>query len=216
MSPTVTAVDARKSGVAAVTPDGGDSPILLPLETVVMHRVRAGAEFEETDWAALQGEGQRLLAVREALTFLARRQRTERELRTALAARIEDPAVVDHAVERMRTLGYLDDAAWARSYVGSGRARERGKRLIQAELKHRGVPEPVAREAVATHDESTAALEAVRKRVRSVRDVEEPKRSRRLHDFLRRRGFGDGVAREAVRQALAEAGAGAASGLDDE
>ncbi|PKN82427.1 MAG: hypothetical protein CVU47_03130 [Chloroflexi bacterium HGW-Chloroflexi-9] len=216
MSPVVTAVEPRKSGVAAVTLDGGDLPLLLPLETVVMHRVRAGAEFEDADWATLTGEGQRLLAVREALTFLARRHRTERELRTALATKIEDPAVIDHAVERMRTLGYLDDAAWARNYVGSGRARDRGRALIRMELQQRGVADPIAREAIEAHDETAAALEAARKRARSLRDLEEPKRSRRLHDFLRRRGFGDSVAREASRQALAELGGGPATGLDAE
>lgn len=212
--PLVTAVEPRKTGVAAVTLDGGDAPVLLPLETVVMHGVRRDAEFTEAAWNALAGEGQRLLAVRQALTFLARRHRTEHELREALATRIDDAAVVDHAVERMRTLGYLDDAAWARSYVGSGRAQGRGRALIGMELRQRGVADAIVREAVSGHDEPAAALEAARRRARSLRDVEEPKRSRRLHDFLRRRGFGDSVARDAARRALDEVGA-TAEGLEE-
>ncbi|MDA1240606.1 MAG: regulatory protein RecX [Chloroflexi bacterium] len=214
MSPTVTAVEPRKSGVATVTIDGGDS-LLLPLETVIMHRVRAGADFEDGDWNTLTGEGQRLLAVRTALTFLARRPRTERELRAALAKQIEDTEVVDHAVERMRALGYLDDAAWAKSYVGSGRARDRGRSLLKMELQQRGVPDTPARDAVEAHDEAAAALDAARKRARSLRDVEEPRRTRRLHDFLRRRGFPDNIAREAARSALAEAGETPADDADD-
>ena len=180
-----------------------------------MHRVRAGADFEDGDWNTLTGEGQRLLAVRTALTFLARRPRTERELRAALAKQIEDTEVVDHAVERMRALGYLDDAAWAKSYVGSGRARDRGRSLLKMELQQRGVPDTLARDAVEAHDEAAAALDAARKRARSLRDVEEPRRTRRLHDFLRRRGFPDNIAREAARSALAEAGETPADDADD-
>ena len=205
MSPLIAEVQVKpKRGVAAVSIDGGDQPIELPLDTVVLHHLREGAHFPPEEWRALLSEGRRLLAVRKALAVLAQRHKTERELATTLARSFE-PDEVEHAVARMRSLGSLDDEAWAKSYVASPRAADRGRRLLRHELGQRGVAEAVAASAVAQHDDVAAAREAARKRARSLRRVDEPARTRRLYDFLRRRGFSDGIAREAARQALAEA-----------
>jgi regulatory protein len=212
MSPLVTDVQIKRNGVAAVTvtldsDGGGDGggegdPVILPLETVVLHHLRAGTHLDAAEWTEARTEGRRLIAVRRALDLLARRQRTEHELRTALGRAFE-PDEVEHAVERMRTLGYLDDAAWAKNYVSGPRANGRGRALLRRELSQRGVADRVAASAVEEHDERPAAFEAAAKRARSLRRVEEPKRSRRLYDFLRRRGFSDPVAREAIQRAIA-------------
>lgn len=201
MSPVIVEVQVKKNGVAAVAVDG-DDPIDLPLETVVLHHLREGVHLPPDRWAEVTSEGRRLIAVRKALELLSRKQRTERELRTALA-RSFLPDEVDHAVERMRGLGYLDDQAWAKNYVAGPRASGRGRALLKHELGQRGVPDRVAQSAVAEHDDRSAAREAAAKRARSLRSVEEPRRSRRLYDFLRRRGFSDSIAREAMAEALA-------------
>lgn len=200
MSPVITEVQVKRNGVAAVTIDG-DDPVVLPLETVVLHRLRSGNHLEPEAWADARTEGRKLLAVRRALDLLARRERTERELRTALGKSFtEDEA--GHAVTRVRELGYLDDAGWARNYVQGPRAGGRGRALLKRELQQRGVADAVAATAVEEHDDRASALVAAAKRVRSLRNVEEPRRTRRLYDFLRRRGFSDPVAREAMAAAL--------------
>ena len=61
----------------------------------------------------------------------------------------------------------------------------------------------VAMAAVAEHDDRAAARDAATKRLRSLRATEEPKRSRRLYDFLIRRGFSSNVARDAMTAAIA-------------
>jgi len=200
MSPVVTDVQIKRNGVAAITVEGdsrGDDPVVLPLETVVLHHLRSGNHLTPEEWTEARTEGRKLLAVRHALDLLSRRQRTEQELRTALGKSFE-PGEAAHAVERMGELGYLDDGAWAANFVRGPRAHGRGRMLLQRELKQRGVDATIAATAVEEHDERTAAAEAARKRARSLRNVEEPKRSRRLYDFLRRRGFTDAIAREAM------------------
>lgn len=205
--PVIVEIQVKKNGVAAVSIDG-DDPVVLPLETVVLHHLREGTHLPPGRWSDVQSEGRRLLAVRKALELLSRKHRTERELGTALA-RSFMPDEVEHAVERMRSLGYLDDRAWAKNYVSGPRSTGRGRALLKQELGQRGVPDAIAQTAVAEHDDRTAAREAASKRARSLRTVEEPKRSRRLYDFLRRRGFSDAVAREAMQGALMAATGGA-------
>lgn len=202
-----------KRGVAAVSIDS-DDPVVLPLETVVLHHLRTGAHLPREQWTEALSEGRRLLAVRKALDLLSRRQRTERELATGLAKAFQ-PDEVQHAVERMRSLGYLDDRAWAKNYVSGPRSTGRGRALLKRELGLKGVADAVAASAVAEHDDRTEARAAASKRARSLRSVEEPKRSRRLYDFLRRRGFSDTVAREAMSAALAEADSTTAALVED-
>ncbi|MEX1022970.1 MAG: regulatory protein RecX, partial [Dehalococcoidia bacterium] len=203
--PLVTEVKPRKRGlVAAVSLDGRDEPVLLAMDTVALHHIREGVHVPADEWREVESEGRRLLAVRRALEILARRQKTERELRTDLCKRFE-PAEADHAIDRMRTLGYLDDGAVARHYVASPRSAGRGRAMLRHELGQRGVPDALAAPAIADHDERGAAHEAARKRWRALRRIEEPRRSRRLYDFLRRRGFPDPLAREAMAAAIAEA-----------
>lgn len=202
MSPVIVEVQVKKNGVAAVSIDS-DDPVLLPLETVILHHLREGNHLPAEDWSEAYSHGRRMLAVRKALDLLSRRHRTVRELATALGKSF-GPEEVEHAVERMRSLGYLDDGAWAANYVSGPRATGRGRRLLKHELGQRGVPDNVAQEAVAEHDDRAAAREAALKRARSLRTTEEPKRSRRLYDFLLRRGFSSTVARDAMTAALAE------------
>ena len=191
MSPLIAELQVKKA-IATVTLDGGDQPVLLPIDTAFLHHLRPGADIPAKEWTEIVAEGQRLLAVRRSLEALSRRHRTERELRTLLA-RSFDPPAVDHAVERVRTMGYLDDEAWAKRYVASARAAGRGSALLRRELG-RLVDDEAALPAVATHDDEAAARAAARKRAPSLRRLEEPLRSRRLYDFLRRRGFPDPVA----------------------
>ncbi len=198
--PVIVEVQVKKNGVAAVSIDS-DDPVVLPLETVVLHHLREGVHLPPDRWSEVHSEGRRLLAIRKALELLSRKHRTERELATALA-RSFLPDEVQHAVDRMRSLGYLDDHSWATNYVAGPRATGRGRALLKHELNQHGVADELAEAAVIQHDDRAAALQAATKRARSLRSVEEPKRTRRLYDFLRRRGFSDAVAREAMRAAL--------------
>lgn len=233
MSPVVTDVQIKRNGVASVTvtstwgdghgvghevshEDGDDlDEVVLPLETVVLHHLRRGNELTAEEWTEARGEGRRLLAVREALHLLSRRQRTRHELEQALTKSFA-PDEATHAVERMGELGYLDDAAWARNYVQGPRAANRGRAALHRELSQRGIDQPIAALAVEAHDEREAAATAARKRARALRNIEEPKRSRRLYDFLRRRGFADGVAREAMGEALRQLDEGRTSDADED
>ncbi len=204
MSPVILAVEAKPRGVATVTLAGADEEetCRLPIDTVVLHHLRAGAELEEGEWRAIRAVGQQMLATRHGLDLLSRRHRTEQELHRALTRRWDEDAARG-AVDRLRELGYLDDATWAKNYVASGAAAVRGRTLLRHELRHRGIADPLVAEALEEHDDRAAARTAAMKRIRSLQRLEPEKRKRRLYDFLRRRGFNDAAARPAMEAALA-------------
>ena len=192
MSPTVTSVEKK------------GHPALLPIEAVILNRVHEGAEFTSTAWETIRGEGAVLLATRRGLVLLSRKPHTERDLRKALVGDFLE-IDVDRALERLHELGFLDDRAWSERYVAGQRAQTRGRSLLRTELRARGIADDVTAAALDGRDELGAATEAARKRMRSLRSIDdEERRKRRLYDFLRRRGFADDVCRRASETALAE------------
>jgi len=150
---------------------------------------------------AATDERPRRSALGEAAALLARRARTESELRAALDSRHEAEAV-DAAVERLRSLGYLNDAAWTRHFVEGRRARGRGGRVLRRELADRGIDAQLAESALEGRDEREAARAAARPRLRSLAGLDRERRYRRLAGFLARRGFASDVVASTLHELL--------------
>ncbi len=147
----------------------------------------------------LEGEGQ--LALRRAVALLAVRGLPAVELRRRLARRYE-PTAVDAALRALEGSPFLDDRAWASAYVAGTRGRERSTALLRRELRAKGVSMLDAAAAVEEHDDQAAALAAARRRVRALRDLEPAVRTRRLRDYLSRRGFGPAAIHAAMAATL--------------
>jgi regulatory protein len=140
-------------------------------------------------------------ALGEAAALLAPRARTESELRAVLDGSHE-PEAVEAAVERLRSLGYLNDAAWTRHYVEGRRSRGRGTRVLRRELADHGIDPTLAESALDGRDEREAARAAARPRLRSLAGLDRDRRYRRLAGFLARRGFGSDVVASTLRELL--------------
>ena len=225
---TVTSVDYRTHGIAAITivPEdseamaGGDAvpdsfidddtgettPTLILGDTAMLHGLTRGRTLTSDEWDAIRDEGRRGLAVRHAMNLVARKPRSESEIRRALLAHAAgfEASEVDGAMARLQELGAVDDMRWASSYVSQPRANGRGARLLRRELSQRGVESADVSSALEGRDEGAAALAAALKRARTLRGVDRDAARRRLYDFLRRRGFDDSIARRAIETALAE------------
>jgi regulatory protein len=129
-----------------------------------------------------------------ALRLLTRRAHSEAELRRKLARRGCPADDVDRAVVRVRGLGYLDDAAFARALAGA-RARTRGPALIARELASKGIARALVQDAVGAVRREDVVAAARRLAGRAA----ETGADRRLAAArLQRRGFPGDVIREAL------------------
>ena len=137
------------------------------------------------------------LAVQRGLALIAQRPRTAADLRDRLGDRF-DEAAVGAAVARLTELGYVDDGAWAASYVARTRSTERSARVLQAELRDHGIEAETAAQALLAHDDDAAAVTAARRLGRTGRGRAPDGRDRRLRAALARRGFG----RDTIERAL--------------
>ena len=195
--PVVRSIEQLRGGTALVGVDDAD-PVELPLEALIAHNLHENRLLEHDHWKKIVFEGRHRVAVRRSLAFLAKRRRTRVQLRDHLLESFEETEV-DRAIERVEELGYIDDGAWARSYIAQPRSRGRGRVVLTRELQTRGIGPADLETALASHDDNAEAITAARKRSRALRRLEPAVRNRRLYAYMQRRGF----KHETIRGAIA-------------
>ena len=147
-------------------------------------------------------------ATTAALALLARRPRSRREVADRLKQKGYGAGAIEAALEKLAGWRYVDDAQFARFWVENREAHKpRGKRLLEQELRFKGVDRELVRETIAAAelDEAAAATELARAKLRSYAGLDPAVARRRLGSFLARRGYGFDVVKPVLDQVLGEA-----------
>lgn len=155
------------------------------------------------------------------LDQLTGQARSRKELSDKLAARDVPPEIATRLLDRFEEVGLIDDDAFAKAWIESRQPAESGgkglaRRALAQELRRKGIDDEVARAAldeIDPDDEETSARELVRKKLRSLRGVDDTAATRRLVGMLARKGYGSGLAFAVVRDELASFGRDAADDL---
>jgi regulatory protein len=140
-----------------------------------------------------------------AVTLLALRPRSTREIRETLRRRGYASDEIADAVARLTTARYLDDAEFARNWV-SARARRglTGPARLARELRAKGIADveiSAAIDALAEEwDLAASADAAARRKVQSLGGVPSVVARRRLAAHLERRGFAPEIIRAMCRK----------------
>jgi regulatory protein len=184
-----------------------DTDLVLQLSTALAaeHDLRAGQSLTRQEIGALLREDERRRAYESAVRFLAYRPRSERELSDRLRRKALPHHAIDDAVGRLRKLGYLDDAAFARFWTDSRQAaRPSARWLVASELKRKGIDDEIVGGATEELDDEEAAYAAAARRARTLRDDDYERYRERLGRFLTQRGFSYDVARRTIGRCWSE------------
>lgn len=142
----------------------------------------------------------------ECLRLLAVKPRSRADLAAALARKGYDNDVSEPVLDRLERANLVNDAEYAESLVRSRHTHQGlGRRALRMELRRRGVDGELAEEvlgAIEPEDEAARAHELVRKRLRSMTEVDDTTATRRLVGLLARKGYGEGLAYRVVREEL--------------
>lgn len=173
---------------------GGEFAFGVHQDLVLRHGLHKGSTLSLEEERVLREEDAEMKAKAKAMRYVARRARTCAEVRRKLREKGHPSPAIDGAVARLKELGYLDDAEYAREYVRSRfRAKGYGPVRLKHELKERGVARLQIEDAMLEldHDElREAAREHARKRWPRLAGEDDPRRRRqKLTGYLRRRGF---------------------------
>jgi len=192
-SGTITALERgrRDPGRVTVSLDGAFA-FGLSWTLVVQYGLQVGQYLSERDVEELRTADEAERAVQAGLRLLAARPRSEHELRERLRRKGFCRPAIETAVARLRHWRYLDDAEFARQWIahrqGSG---PRGRRLLEMELRAKGVDPATASAAVeaAEVDEETLARRVALKHRERLTGLDPMIQYRRLAGVLQRRGF---------------------------
>ena len=165
--------------------------------------------------------------------FLEARPRSVAEVRRKLTRLGYRPELVATTVDRLAELGFLDDDAFARSWVESrDRAKPRGEHALRRELGLKGVDRSLvegvlldrredALTAAASRDDrpagadEAAAERLLEKKLAVLRREADPRRRlQRAYGLLARNGFSPDVCSTVARRVLAAVDADPDAGFD--
>jgi regulatory protein len=144
-----------------------------------------------------------------AVAALARRMRTERELRRLMKTRAQpgEPgeAAINAVIRRLIDLKYLSDTRFAADYTRIRKESEKlGRRRVQQDLAARGIAPALAGAALTAAyqgvDEAALAREYItRKRIKQPSGAAAEKESARVMGRLLRAGFSPGAIFKVLR-----------------
>jgi len=212
--------DARRRGTVKVEVEGR-LMWTVAQEVVEREGLREGQVVDEQLAERLEQGADEEAAVRTALRSLERRPFARFDLSRRLVRKGHPAEAVEVALDRVDTMGLLDDAAFAEQYVQSKARRGQGPRRLLYDLRGLGVADEVASEAVRLtfppgRDLGPVVQELASKRAAQLGSLAPAVKRRRLLAYLARRGFGGAEAVEAVRAAGAAGAARAARAVDSE
>ncbi|MGA2623244.1 MAG: RecX family transcriptional regulator [Bacteroidota bacterium] len=189
----------------------GEFAVGLHEDVLFKFGLRKGDNVDRETLVSIESAEESHFAKEKALRFIGYRSRSEKELRSKLREKQFHPQVIEDTVRYLRENRFLDDEAFARSFVKDALLRKpTGRLLLRRQLRLKGIDtgiiEEVLDELVPQHDEDTLAIEAAStllKRFRASRKkIDREKQRARLASLLARRGFGWPTIHAVLRRVL--------------
>lgn len=178
----------------------------MPRAMLKEHPYRSGSPFDSQAFARFLHERAYSFAFDKAISMLAMRARTEKEIRDALQRNAYPEEAIAKVIARLRDAHYLDDVSFAEQWASSRTNRGLGTRRIRAELHRKGVSSDTIDEIVSSIDEDAlfdsawkAALKAAKGKNLSL-----PAERQKVLAALARRGFDYALSKRALERVLKE------------
>jgi regulatory protein len=200
----ITALEVQKRNKQRVSVylDGEYAFSLTLIEAAKLHK---GQQLSEPEVAALRDEDTVLQAVDSAARFLGFRPRSLQEVRRNLTEKEFPPPIVEAAMQRLTTMGHLDDRAFARYWVQSRSAfKPLSQRALRQELRQKGIEDAIITEILSELEESELAYRAAQTQLRRLRRSSRRDFKVKIASFLQRRGFSFSTARDVVDRLIEE------------
>jgi len=188
---TVTIIETQRDarGRIKVTLDTG-SAFYVSLSTAAEAGICNGQTLSLADLRRLKRTYEIHRSLNSALRYLGPRPRSEAEIKARLSRYGFDTATIQQAILALKQRGLVDDASFARFWRENRVTfKPRSRRLIELELKQKGVAPEIIAEATDGIDDEPEAYNAAQRKKRSLSGLDYPSFRKRLGSFLRRRGF---------------------------
>jgi len=162
---------------------------------------KSGMPFDRQAFDMFIRERSYPFALEKAISLLATRARTEKEIVDALRKNTYPEMTIAKVMSRLHEAGYIDDADFAAQWTSTRTAKGLGARRIRMELRQKGVDQAKIDQALAFVDEDelmAGVIKAAQKAARG-KDLSSPADRQKVLAALARRGYDFSLAREAIQ-----------------
>ncbi len=160
--------------------------------------IRIGKELDIAELDELKSTAKIDKAYNRALGLIARRPRSEWEIRDYLKRKEYDPELIDMLVERLYNSRWLDDQDFARKWVDNRRLlKATSKRRLTQELKAKRVSDDVISLVLA--EDETDEVQILRELIARKQKQSRYQDNEKLIAYLIRQGFNYGDVKEALK-----------------
>ena len=172
----------------------------LSADLAFKHGLRPKLEIDAAFLEQLLREDGETKALTTALNFIGYRPRAEAEIRVRLQRDEWSETVIAAVIQKLRENKMLDDAQFASDWVESrSRSKPRGARLLQQELRFKGVDKEEIEAALPdANEEIENAMAALSKIERKLEKWEGRERTQKAIEMMARRGFSYGTVKTAL------------------
>ena len=180
----------------------------IDLELKYKHKLEIGMEVDDNFIQEVLKSEEQNKVINHALNLLSFRQRSEKEIYTALKRKDYDEIYIENAIDYCRKQKFLDDRSFAKAFIKDKlNLNQLGEQRIKYELQIKWVSEEIIDDVLVLDrdDQFDAAFKLAEKKLPSYRNDDKNAAYRKLSGFLQRKGFSYGVIKAAVAS-LAEKG----------
>lgn len=167
--------------------------------------LKEGSEISTDDIEKIRGEDEPSLAVMEALNIISYSMKTERELRQKLRDKKYSDAAIEHAIQKAKKYGFIDDASYVASYIQSkAMPNGWGEQKIISMLLKKGVDMQLIKDKIAEcyseEDREDNAMNVARKYYTKLKGEDSRKNKQKLYGHLISKGFKYDIASSVCRK----------------
>ena len=164
--------------------------------------LRRGQVVSDDEIVHLKREDEVYRVYERATKLIAHRPRSEAEVRRRMERQGADPDLVERVVERLITVGLINDLEFAHLWVENRETfRPRSHRMLRYELRQKGLDEDTIAQAVEQVDEEQSAKRLALERGQRLSHLDWPDFRQKLRGYLARRGYPYDITRSAVEEA---------------
>lgn len=190
----------RIAGRAVLNLSDGVS-LSMPRSMLKERSYRSGMPFDREAFDIFIEKRSYPFAMEKAVSLLAARARTEKEIVDALRRNAYPESAIARVMAYLSEAGYISDADFAEHWIAARTAKGMGTRRIRMELRHKGVPSEQIDSVISEIDDDMlldGAVRAAQKLSRS-KDLSSPADLKKVLDGLARRGYDYSLAKRAIQ-----------------
>ncbi len=179
-----------------------EQPLIVAQDTVYKHNLVNGIVLTESQLKILKVESEKYLCDKEAARLLAMRAHSIGEFKLKLIRKKFNADFIDEVIKKYKAIGALNDSRYAQQLADNILERKPcGKSYLLAHLvkKHieRSLADITVDKILAEKDQLKLAISSLEKRWYSIERLELETARNKAYNYLSRRGFSYGIAKEA-------------------